>query len=50
VQVYECWDPSVSLSFTLSKNEKVEHHIRIETHKSIAYVLIPYVLIGLMSY
>jgi len=26
---------SVSLSPTLSKNEKVEHHVRIETHKLI---------------
>jgi len=25
--------PSVSLSSTLSKNEKVEHHIRMKTHK-----------------
>jgi len=26
---------SVSLSSTLSKNEKVEHHLRIKAHKSI---------------
>jgi len=29
-------DPSVCLSLTLSKNEKVEHYIRIKVHKSIA--------------
>ena len=27
---------SVSLSPTLTKNEKVEHHIRIKAHKPIA--------------
>jgi len=26
---------SVSLSFTLNRNEKVEHYIRIKTHKFI---------------
>ena len=29
-------NPSVSLSPTLTRNEKVEHHIRIKAHKSIA--------------
>jgi len=29
-------NPSVSLSLTLTKNEKVEHYIRIKTHKPIA--------------
>jgi len=29
-------NPSVSLSLTLTKNEKVEHYIRIKTHKLIA--------------
>jgi len=28
-------NPSVSLRPTLSKNEKVEHHIRMKTHKPI---------------
>jgi len=28
-------NPSVSLSPTLNKNEKVEHHIRIKAHKPI---------------
>jgi len=28
-------NPSVSLSLTLSKNEKVEHHIKMKTHKPI---------------
>ena len=28
-------NPSVSLSVTLNKNEKVEHHIRIRTRKFI---------------
>ena len=27
---------SMSLSLTLTRNEKVEHHIRIKTHKPIA--------------
>jgi len=27
---------SVSLSLTLARNEKVEHHIRIKAHKPIA--------------
>ena len=29
-------NPSVGLSPTLSKNEEVEHHIRIKAHKLIA--------------
>jgi len=29
-------NPSVSLSSTLTRNEKVEHYIRIKTHKPIA--------------
>jgi len=29
-------NPSVSLSPTLTRNEKVEHYIRIKTHKLIA--------------
>jgi len=29
-------NPSVSLSSTLAKNEKVEHYIRIKTYKPIA--------------
>ena len=29
-------DSSVSLSFTLTKNEKVEYYVRINIHKSIA--------------
>ena len=29
-------NPSVSLSPTLTKNEKVEYYIRIKTHKPIA--------------
>jgi len=29
-------NPSVSLSPTLARNEKVEHYIRIKTHKSIS--------------
>ena len=29
-------NPSVRLSPTLTRNEKVEHHIRIKTHKPIA--------------
>jgi len=29
-------NPSVSLSLTLARNEKVEHYIRIKTHKPIA--------------
>ena len=29
-------NPSVSLSPTLTKNEKVEHYIKIKTHKPIA--------------
>jgi len=29
-------NPSVGLSPTLTRNEKVEHYIRIKTHKSIA--------------
>jgi len=29
-------NPSVSLSPTLTRNEKVEHYIRIKTHKPIA--------------
>jgi len=29
-------NPSVSLSPTLARNEKVEHYIRIKTHKPIA--------------
>jgi len=29
-------NPSVSLNLTLGKIEKVEHHIRNKTHKSIA--------------
>ena len=29
-------NPSVSLSLTLTRNEKVEHYIRIKTHKPIA--------------
>jgi len=28
-------NPSVSLSPTWARNEKVEHYIRIKTHKSI---------------
>jgi len=28
-------NPSVSLSPTLTRNEKVEHHIRIKAHKPI---------------
>jgi len=28
-------NPSVSLSPTLTRNEKVEHYIRIKTHKPI---------------
>jgi len=28
-------NPSVSLSPTLARNEKVEHYIRIKTHKPI---------------
>jgi len=31
---------SVSLSPTLDRNEKVEHYIRIKTHKSIALRLL----------
>lgn len=27
-----CWDFSASLSLTLSKNEKVKHHINVKTH------------------
>jgi len=30
------WNPGVSLSSTLGKNVKVEHHIRTKTHKPIA--------------
>jgi len=29
-------NPSVSLSPTLTRNEKVEHHVRIKVHKPIA--------------
>jgi len=29
-------DPSVSLSLTLGRNDKVKHYIRIKTHKLIA--------------
>jgi len=29
-------NPSVSLSPTLTRNEKVEHHIRIKAHNPIA--------------
>jgi len=29
-------NPSVSLSLTLSRNEKVKYYIRIKTHKFIA--------------
>jgi len=29
-------NPNVSLSSTLAKNDKVEHYIRIKTHKLIA--------------
>jgi len=29
-------NPSVSLSSTLTRNEKVEHYIKIKTHKPIA--------------
>jgi len=29
-------NPSVILSLTLARNEKVEHYIRIKTHKPIA--------------
>jgi len=29
-------NPSVSLSSTLTRNEKVKHYIRIKTHKLIA--------------
>jgi len=29
-------NPSVSLSPTLARNEKIEHYIRIKTHKLIA--------------
>jgi len=29
-------NPNVSLNRTLARNEKVEHYIRIKTHKSIA--------------
>ena len=29
-------NPSVILSLTLARNEKVEHYIRIKTHKLIA--------------
>jgi len=32
----ECMDVSVSLSPTLTRNEKVEHHIRIKAHEPIA--------------
>jgi len=28
-------NPSVSVSFTLYKNDKIEHHIRINVHKLI---------------
>jgi len=28
-------NPSVSLSLTLNKNKKIEHHIRIKVHKFI---------------
>jgi len=28
-------NPSMNLSFTLTRNEKVEHYIRIKTYKSI---------------
>jgi len=28
-------NPSVSLSLTLTRNEKVEHYIKIKTHKPI---------------
>ena len=28
-------NPSVSLSFILARNEKIEHYIRIKTHKPI---------------
>jgi len=33
---YNVRNPSVSLSSTLTRNEKVEHYIRIKTHKPIA--------------
>ena len=33
---YVVKNPSVSLSPTLTRNEKVEHYIRIKTHKPIA--------------
>jgi len=26
-------NPSLNLSLTLSKNEKIDHHIRMKTHK-----------------
>jgi len=29
-------NPSMSLSLTLARNRKVEHYIKIKTHKSIA--------------
>jgi len=32
-------NPSVSLTPTFTRNEKVEHHIRIKAHKSIALML-----------
>jgi len=43
-------NPNVSLSPTLARNEKVEHYIRIKTHKSIVLryrlrvVSMPYVV------
>jgi len=40
---------SVSLSPTLTRNEKVEHHIRIKAHKPIALVSVSYV-VGLRSH
>jgi len=49
-------NPSVSLSLTLAKNDKVEHYIRLKTHKPIALrfwvkkvVSMPYV-VGLKSH
>jgi len=33
---YEISNPSVSLSPTLTRTEKIEHYIRIKTHKLIA--------------
>ena len=35
LSTYHVRNPSMSLSLKLSRNEKVEHHIRKKTHKHI---------------